>query len=74
MNSNEEALYSIFEKAKKYDDLAFLSKNKLINCSFCGKDESNLKKLIAGPDVFICNECIEICVEILEEDANKKKS
>ncbi len=37
-------------------------------CSFCGKLQSQVKKLIAGPDVYICNECIGICVEIIDDD------
>jgi ATP-dependent Clp protease ATP-binding subunit ClpX len=40
------------------------------NCSFCGKSQDEVEKLIAGPDVFICDECIELCNEIvLEKDA-----
>jgi len=37
------------------------------NCSFCGKNQDEVEKLIAGPDVFICDECIELCNEIVEE-------
>ncbi|MCX7831124.1 MAG: ATP-dependent Clp protease ATP-binding subunit ClpX, partial [Acidobacteria bacterium] len=37
-------------------------------CSFCNKSQRDVKKLIAGPNVFICNECVETCVEILSED------
>lgn len=37
------------------------------NCSFCGKNQDEVEKLIAGPDVFICNECIELCNEIVLE-------
>ena len=39
-----------------------------LSCSFCGKNQDMLKKLVAGPGVFICNECIEVCNEILAED------
>jgi len=42
-----------------------------LNCSFCGKNQGEVKKLIAGPTVFICNECIGLCTDILRED-NKK--
>jgi hypothetical protein len=38
-------------------------------CSFCGKSQSRLKKLIAGPGVYICDECVEMMVEIIQEDA-----
>jgi len=37
-------------------------------CSFCGKNQENVKKLIAAPGVYICNECVELCNEILEEE------
>jgi hypothetical protein len=36
-------------------------------CSFCGKSQHEVRKLIAGPTVFICNECVESCVDILKE-------
>ncbi|MBQ3199583.1 MAG: ATP-dependent protease ATP-binding subunit ClpX [Firmicutes bacterium] len=39
-----------------------------IRCSFCGKTQDEVRKLIAGPGVCICNECIELCAEIIEED------
>ena len=42
-----------------------------IACSFCGKLQSEVKKLIAGPTVFICNECIDLCNEIVSEDLQK---
>lgn len=45
--------------------------NHDLSCSFCGKNQSEVKKLIAGPTVFICNECIGLCADILRED-NKK--
>ena len=38
-----------------------------IRCSFCGKPQSQVKRLVAGPDVYICNECIDVCGEILHE-------
>ena len=37
-------------------------------CSFCGKDQSQVRKLVAGPSVFICDECIDLCNEIIEEE------
>jgi hypothetical protein len=40
-----------------------------LKCSFCGKPESEVEKLIAGPAVFICGECVAKCVAILREDA-----
>ena len=43
-----------------------------LKCSFCGKTQDQVKKLIAGPDVCICDECIELCNEILDEDVVPK--
>ena len=42
-------------------------KNKL-NCSFCGKEQAKVKKLIAGPNIYICNECVDLCNDILIEE------
>ncbi len=39
-----------------------------LKCSFCGKSQDQVKKLIAGPEVFICDECVELCNEILDEE------
>jgi ATP-dependent Clp protease ATP-binding subunit ClpX len=39
-----------------------------LRCSFCNKSQNEVQKLIAGPDVFICNECIQVCTEIMQED------
>lgn len=41
---------------------------KQLQCSFCGKEQGEVKRLIAGPGVYICNECVDLCMEILEED------
>ena len=41
---------------------------KLLYCSFCGKSQHEVKKLIAGPSVFICNECIDLCNDIIRDD------
>ncbi|MFH7320706.1 ATP-dependent Clp protease ATP-binding subunit ClpX [Desulfurivibrio sp. D14AmB] len=45
-----------------------------ISCSFCGKQQSEVKKLIAGPTVYICNECIELCNEIVSEDLQNEEA
>lgn len=42
--------------------------DKQLRCSFCGKPQDQVKRLIAGPNVYICNECIELCTEIIEEE------
>ena len=50
------------------------SKNGTYRCSFCGKSQEEVKKLIAGPTVFICDECIELCNEIMVEEWAQEKS
>lgn len=42
--------------------------DKQLRCSFCGKPQDQVRRLIAGPNIFICNECIELCQEIIEEE------
>ncbi len=42
--------------------------SNLTMCSFCGKSHSEVKKLIAGPGVYICNECVEVCSNILDKE------
>ncbi len=37
-------------------------------CSFCGKSQDEVNKIIAGPDVYICDECVELCMSIIEEE------
>src|SRR5512139_4094544 len=44
-----------------------------IKCSFCGKGQDEVKKLIAGPSVFICNECVDLCNEIIAEEWEEAK-
>ena len=41
---------------------------KNIRCSFCGKHQSQVKRIIAGPNAYICNECIELCASILHDE------
>jgi len=45
-----------------------------LNCSFCGKTQHEVKKLIEGPSVWICNECISLCNDILEEEEHKEST
>ena len=47
----------------------FGDSGELVKCSFCGKSQKQVKKLIAGPGVYICDECIDLCNEIIEEEA-----
>ena len=46
----------------KYDD------KKQLKCSFCGKSQEQVKRLIAGPGVYICDECIDLCSEIIADE------
>ena len=48
--------------------------DKLLYCSFCGKSQHEVKKLIAGPSVFICDECVELCNDIIREEIQEKSS
>ena len=47
---------------------------KLLYCSFCGKSQNEVKKLIAGPSVFICDECIELCNDIVREELQEAQA
>jgi len=47
------------------------SGDKVLYCSFCGKSQHEVKKLIAGPSVFICDECIDLCTDIIQEEIAK---
>ncbi len=47
---------------------------KLLYCSFCGKSQHEVRKLIAGPSVFICDECVELCNDIIREEVEEKES
>ena len=44
---------------------------KLLYCSFCGKSQHEVRKLIAGPSVFICDECVELCNDIIREEVHE---
>ena len=47
---------------------------KKLHCSFCGKSQDEVKKLIAGPSVYICNECVDLCNDIIEEEVKHEES
>ncbi|MBI3560723.1 MAG: ATP-dependent Clp protease ATP-binding subunit ClpX [Gammaproteobacteria bacterium] len=47
---------------------------KLLYCSFCGKSQHEVRKLIAGPSVFICDECVELCNDIIREEVQEQSS
>src|SRR4026209_2023142 len=49
-----------------------MSHDKHLRCSFCGKSKDSVRKFISGPAVYICNECIALCNEILAEDEERE--
>jgi len=55
------------DKQNKGDD-----SGKLLYCSFCGKSQHEVRKLIAGPSVFVCDECVELCNDIIREEVEDK--
>jgi ATP-dependent Clp protease ATP-binding subunit ClpX len=54
------------DSRSKHDD------GKLLYCSFCGKSQHEVRKLIAGPSVFVCDECVELCNDIIREELEEK--
>ena len=46
--------------------------NGTLKCSFCGKSQNDVRKLIAGPTVYICDECIDLCNDIIAEDVDNE--
>jgi len=46
---------------------------KLLYCSFCGKSQNEVRKLIAGPSVFICDECVDLCNDIIREEVQEAR-
>ena len=49
-----------------------MRREETLRCSFCGKTQTEVRKLIAGPTVYICNECIDICNEIIADDTHQE--
>ncbi|MEX0617409.1 MAG: ATP-dependent Clp protease ATP-binding subunit ClpX, partial [Pseudohongiellaceae bacterium] len=47
---------------------------KLLYCSFCGKSQHEVRKLIAGPSVFVCDECVDLCNDIIREEIQEKEA
>lgn len=53
---------------KKVQDATQLKAHENLHCSFCSKSRSEVRNLIAGPNVYICDECVDLCDDILEEE------
>ena len=49
------------------------TKNDVLHCSFCGKSQNEVKKLVAGRGVYICDECIDVCINIVSEELHNEK-
>ena len=66
---DDEELNKLLDKWEDvYDDVF----KEPLKCSFCNKTQHEVRKLIAGPGVYICDECVELCCEILEEEFKEK--
>ncbi len=50
------------------------NKEKILHCSFCGKSQHEVRKLIAGPSVYVCDECVSLCNEIIHEEMNNAEA
>ena len=59
------------DRTGRGDVAKFGDGGELLKCSFCGKSQKQVKKLIAGPGVYICDECIDLCNEIIEEELSE---
>ena len=64
----EETLKNAFGDRWESHVPKFTDENKTLACSFCGKNQDEVRKLIAGPSVHICNECVQVCDEILTKE------
>ena len=65
---DDKELNKLLEKWEEvYDDVF----KEQLRCSFCNKSQDEVRKLIAGPGVYICDECVELCCEILAEELNQ---
>lgn len=67
MSNEYDAIKTAFQKASLYDELIKHDFKKMLNCSFCGRSQEEVDKLIAGSGVYICNHCVGLCAEILDE-------
>ena len=54
------------------DETSGKDEGKLLYCSFCGKSQHEVRKLIAGPSVFVCDECVELCNDIIREELDER--
>jgi ATP-dependent Clp protease ATP-binding subunit ClpX len=64
-----DSLFNLSRGKRSMSEKKGSSGEKLLYCSFCGKSQHEVKKLIAGPSVFICDECIDLCNDIIRDEA-----
>jgi ATP-dependent Clp protease ATP-binding subunit ClpX len=67
-NSNYDKQYDLLVKGKIMANSSGNDSKNTLYCSFCGKSQHEVRKLIAGPTVFICDECVELCMDIIREE------
>lgn len=72
MNANYDVARRRAEEAEQRAEaaemtLAAIKARPAIHCSFCGKSEHRVRKIIAGPTVFICDECVDLCAKVISE-------
>lgn len=53
--------------------MAKFDEKKTLRCSFCGKSQDEVRRLVAGPGVYICDECVELCSEIISEEFEEEE-
>ena len=66
-------LYEVVEKAKKYDELLKIQRDSTLHCSFCEKRQEDVRKLVASKNVFICDECVQLCYEIIADEIKSEE-
>lgn len=60
------------KRFKKLKERGTFKEDPISKCSFCGRGQEEAKKLIVGPKVFICSECVELCNEIIKDEEEEK--
>ena len=68
-------LHKVVDGVQTYRDLSAKmsgKKDDILKCSFCGKTQDQVTRLIAGPGVYICDQCVELCSEIMEDEMTQK--
>lgn len=70
---NIKLLKRQIERIKKYDNDRYEEHGEDVRCSFCGKSQQEVERIIAGTHEAICNECVQICSEVLEEVSTEEK-